>query len=95
LCGSAARKRYLYIQNKVVTRRVSAHLVATLLPINLRDYPLYSVPAGCLDASIDVKIVAQLYLGSKAAWDKECPEGLQFTEMPELEEMLELLHAGA
>jgi len=62
------------------------------VPNKFRDYPLYSVPVGSLDDSVEVKVVTQIYMDSKAQWDKDNLAGQQFSEMPSLDEMLALLH---
>lgn len=62
------------------------------LPNKFRDFPLYSVPLGSLDNAPEISVAVQIYLGSKAEWDKPQLEGQQFDEMPALEEMLALLH---
>jgi len=62
------------------------------VPNKFRHFPLFSVPAGSLDGSNDIKVVVQIYLGSRAKWDKDHIEGEQFGEMPTINEMLEFLH---
>lgn len=62
------------------------------VPNKFRDLPLYSVPLGCLDDVADINVVAQLYMGSKAAWEKGKLDGQQFAEIPALDEMFEMLH---
>ena len=63
------------------------------VPNKFRNFPLFSVPAGILDNSNDIKVVVQIYLGSGAKWDKDRIEGQQFVETPTINEMLELLDA--
>ena len=62
------------------------------VPNKFRDLPLYSVPLGSLDNEPVINVVVQIYLGSKAKWEKEQLEGQQYVEMPSLDEMLEYLH---
>ena len=62
------------------------------VPNRFRGYPLFSVPAGSLDGSPEIRVVVQINLGSKAEWDKECLDGQQCQEMPDINQMLELLH---
>lgn len=63
------------------------------VPNKFRSFPLFSVPAGSLDNSNDIKVVVQIYLGSRAKWDKSHIEERKFVEMPAINEMLEFLHA--
>ena len=62
------------------------------VPNKFRDLPIYSVPLGSLDNEPNIKVVVQIYLDSKAKWEKDKLEGQQYAEMPTLDEMLELLH---
>ena len=62
------------------------------VPNRFRDFPLYSVPLGSLDNEPDIKVVVQIYLGSKAKWESDKLEGRQYVEMPSLDEMFEFLH---
>ena len=62
------------------------------VPNRFRNYPLYSVPVGSLVDSDDIKIAVQIYLGSRASWDKDQIEGEQFATMPSLDEMFEMMH---
>lgn len=61
------------------------------VPNDFRDYSLLSVPVGSIVDAPRLKVAVQLYLGSKAEWDKQTPESAQFDEMPSLREMLTLL----
>jgi hypothetical protein len=61
------------------------------VPNKFRDLPLYSIPLGTLDNEPIIKVVVQIYLGSKAKWEKEQLEGRQYVEMPPIEEMLAFL----
>ena len=62
------------------------------VPNKFRDFPLYSVPVGCLDGIPDITIVAKIYFGSKAKWDEDQFSGKRFSDMPSLSDMLGLLH---
>ena len=62
------------------------------VPNKFRDYLLYSVPLGCLDNDPDIKVVAQIYLGSKAKWEKDKLVEQKYIEMPSLGEILGFLH---
>jgi hypothetical protein len=64
------------------------------VPNRFRDFPLYSIPIGGLDDEPQIEVVVQIYMASKAHWEKERLAGLQFAEMPPLEEMFRLLHIG-
>lgn len=63
------------------------------VPNKFRNFPLFSVPAGSLEGTPDIEVVAKIFLGSRAAWDKDQFQGKCFAEMPSLNKMLELLHA--
>jgi hypothetical protein len=57
------------------------------VPNKLGDSELVWVPAGVLEDSEDLKIVVHLYVGSKAHWEKISNTGIQYEEMPSLEEL--------
>lgn len=61
------------------------------VPNRFRDYPLFSVPVGSLEGAPPVKVVARIFLGSRAHWDDGPMIGQSFDEMPGLDEMLALL----
>ena len=61
------------------------------IPNRFRDLPLYSVPLGSVADAPEVKIVAQIYLGSKAEWEEGDLQGQKYNEMPALDKMLDLL----
>jgi len=63
------------------------------VPNKFRGLPLYTVPAGSLEDSDSLEIVVHLYLGSKAAWGPKPVTGHQFEEIPNLQTVLDLLHA--
>ena len=66
------------------------------VPNKFRNFSLYSVPVGSLEGTPNIEVVAKIYLGSRATWDKDQFQGKRFVEMPSsLNEMLELLHAHA
>jgi hypothetical protein len=62
------------------------------VPNQLRGKPFYWVPAGLLETDTGLKIIAHLYVESKAPWDEINANGLQFASMPELDALLEILH---
>jgi len=45
-----------------------------------------------LENSDGLEIIAHLHLGSKATWDLKPASGQQFSEIPSLQQLLELLH---
>jgi len=62
----------------------------SLVPNLLRKLDYYWVPIGMLE-DIPFKIVANLYMDSKASWAVVSPEGKKFETMPEVNEFIELL----
>lgn len=62
------------------------------VPNPLRDTGYIWVPAGALDDAGALEIGAQLFLGSKFAWDLPRSDGLQFDTAPSLPEMIRILH---
>lgn len=62
------------------------------VPHQLRSTQFIWVPAGSLEAAADLTVVADLYMSSRASWDKTRPEGAQFPEAPAAKELLALLH---
>ncbi len=63
------------------------------VPNKFRGFPLFSIPVGSLEGVPDIEVVVQIYLGSRAKWDKDYFEGQKFEEMPAVNKMLEFLHA--
>lgn len=49
------------------------------------------IPAGLLDGTEDSHVVAHLFVGSKATWDKICNNGEQFEKMPDMESLNKIL----
>lgn len=64
------------------------------IPNKFRNFPLYSVPVGSIDNENNINVVVQIFLGSKAKWEKNELDGEQFSEMPSLDEMMEYLHVS-
>jgi hypothetical protein len=62
------------------------------VPNIFREFPLFSVPVGSLDDAPEIEVVIQIYLGSRAKWDKDHFQEQKFVEMPSVNEMLEFLH---
>jgi hypothetical protein len=58
------------------------------VPNPLRSTPYYWVPAGLLDGSVQLKVRAHLYVGSKASWDVIASPGTQYETMPEFSELV-------
>lgn len=65
------------------------------VPNPLRNHPYVWVPAGLLDASLPLEVCAHLFVASKASWDKTPLPDVKYEKMPELSEILELLHSKA
>ena len=64
----------------------------SVVPNKFRGFPMFSVPVGGLDNENVVIIGVQIFLGSKAEWDKESMIGTKFQERPSIDEMFSLLH---
>lgn len=62
------------------------------VPNPLRNTPYFWVPAGLLDDDGRLEIGAHLFVGSKASWDTIPSAGVRYDTMPELADVLELLH---
>jgi hypothetical protein len=65
----------------------------TPVPNPLGSAPYVWVPAGLLGDEVQSTIVAHLYVGSKAAWDKISLPGKQYETMPDLANILSLLQS--
>ena len=63
------------------------------MPNPLRDTGAIWVPSGLIDSDEPLEIGAQLYVDSRAPWDRLPPDGLQFETAPGLPELIELLHS--
>jgi hypothetical protein len=61
------------------------------VPNKLGDSELVWIPAGALEDSEDLEIVAHLFVGSKAHWEKISNTGIQYEEMPSLDELINSL----
>lgn len=61
------------------------------VPNPLRSTPYYWVPAGLLDDGADLKVIAHLFVGSKAHWDAIGPGAAQYETMPNLPTLVALL----
>lgn len=62
------------------------------VPNPLRDTGYIWVPAGSLDDAGALEIGAQLFVGSKFAWDLPRSDGLQYEAAPALVELIAILH---
>ena len=51
----------------------------------------YWVPVGLLEDSGEIELVAHLFTGSRASWDRIADQGLQFDEMPDADSLQQLL----
>lgn len=65
------------------------------MPNPLRDTGYVWVPAGALDDGGNLRIGAQLFLGSKFAWDEPRRDELQFDTALGLRELIAILHGGS
>ncbi|WP_018294133.1 GFA family protein [Mariprofundus ferrooxydans] len=64
-----------------------------VVPNRFRDRPYVWVPAGALDDSEPLEIIAHICVDSKASWDKLIPKELaQYDSMPTLTELIDLVH---
>ncbi len=61
------------------------------VPNPLRKLPYYWIPAGLLEDTDGLEIVAHLHLSSRAKWDTIAAEGACYEELPRFRELLELL----
>jgi len=67
----------------------------SVVPNPFRDRPYVWVPAGALDDSEPLGIVAHICVDSKASWDNQILSELeQYKEMPTLTELIALVHAN-
>jgi len=68
----------------------------SVVPNPFRDRPYVWVPAGSLDDTQPLEIVAHICVASKASWDNQIPSELvQYETMPSLSELIDLVHANA
>ena len=51
------------------------------------------VPAGLLEPQANLRVAADIYLGSKADWDPTHPAGMQHDELPDRRVFLSMLHS--
>jgi hypothetical protein len=65
------------------------------VPNPLRDTDYFWVPTGLFAVDEPLKIRAQLYVNSKAAWDEVMGPGQQFETAPDLKKLITLLHSVA
>jgi hypothetical protein len=64
------------------------------VPNPLRDLPFFWVPAGLLEGSGGLEIVAHVSVASRASWDNGPLQGACFAEVPSLSEFIALLDPG-
>jgi hypothetical protein len=62
-------------------------------PNLLRNLPYVWVPAGLVEEGAQLEICAHLCIGSKAVWDTIESPGVKYETVPELSELLKLLHS--
>jgi hypothetical protein len=63
------------------------------VPNPLRATAYYWVPAGLFDDGANLEIGAHLFVGSKASWDNIPSDAPKYETMPELRELIELMHS--
>jgi hypothetical protein len=63
------------------------------VPNPLRTTVYYWVPAGLLEDNMNLEVGAHLFVGSKASWDTIPSNGPRYETMPELSELIELMHS--
>ena len=66
----------------------------TPVPNPLSSASYFWVPAGLFTSEVKSKIVAHLYVGSKASWDNISLLGKHYETMPELAEVIKLLQSN-
>jgi hypothetical protein len=62
------------------------------LPNPLREKPYFWVPAGLLEDSGSLEVIAHLCVASKPSWDKTSLRGACYDELPNLSEFIASLH---
>ncbi len=65
------------------------------VPNPLRDTGFIWVPSGLIDDGETLEIAAQLWIGSRAPWDRSHGGGMEYETAPDLRELIRLLHAPA
>lgn len=63
------------------------------VPNPLRDTGYIWVPSGLLEGDESLEVCAQLYVESKASWDKVLGPGEQFETAPEMADIIARLHS--
>lgn len=63
------------------------------VPNPLRDTGFVWVPSGLLDGELPLEIAAQLYVGSRASWDRAPGSGKEFETAPGMAALIAWLHA--
>lgn len=63
------------------------------VPNPLRKMPCFWVPAGLLEDGQDLEVVAHLCLASRASWASLPRQGACYDDLPDLSELIALLHA--
>jgi len=64
------------------------------VPNPLGDTPYMWVPAGLLEDSNQLEIVAHVCVASRASWDSIARQGTSYDGLPDLAEFAALLHAA-
>ena len=60
----------------------------SLLPNKIKEKPLYWVPVGALESTQEMEVKAHLCISSKASWEKNIESGIQYSEVPDFQELL-------
>ena len=63
------------------------------VPNRLRDTTYVWIPAGLLEGSENMEVVAHLCIASKAAWDIPAVNGVRYEELPDLTEFIASLQS--
>ncbi|ARU55858.1 S-(hydroxymethyl)glutathione synthase superfamily protein [Oleiphilus messinensis] len=63
------------------------------VPNRLRGLEYFWVPVGCLDGD-SFKVVANIYLDSKASWSTVSSDGDCYEQRPEIDELISMLIGG-
>jgi hypothetical protein len=62
------------------------------VPNPLRSTDYWWIPAGLLEGESEAKVAAHLFIGSKASWDEITGTASRYDEMPQLLDIVTILH---
>jgi hypothetical protein len=96
LIAAADRFRWLAGEDSVGKwqRSYFCQRCGSTVPNPLRDTGYVWVPAGALDEDGPLEIAAQLFVGSRFAWDVPRNDGLQYESAPPMADLIAILHAS-